>query len=115
MGHLDLARVADVVLVAPASADCIAKAAHGLAGDVLGALLLATEAPVVMVPAMNTNMWKHVATQANVKLLGQRGVQWVGPSEGRLACGAEGPGRMAPVVEIIQMVEKIIKKRAGSK
>ena len=109
MGHLDLA------VVAPASADCIAKAAHGLAGDVLGALLLATEAPVVMVPAMNTNMWRHAATQANVKLLGQRGVQWVGPAEGRLACGTEGPGRMAPVVEIVQAIEKIIKKRAGRK
>ena len=115
MGHLDLARVADVVVVAPASADCIAKAAHGLAGDILGAVLLATEAPVVMVPAMNTNMWRHAATQANVKLLGQRGVQWVGPAEGRLACGTEGPGRMAPVVEIVQAIEKIIKKRAGRK
>ncbi len=115
MGHLDLARVADVVVVAPASADCIAKAAHGLAGDILGAVLLATEAPVVMVPAMNTNMWRHAATQANVKLLGQRGVQWVGPAEGRLACGTEGPGRMAPVVEIVQAIEKIIKKSAGRK
>lgn len=115
MGHLDLARVADVVVVAPASADCIAKAAHGLAGDVLGALLLAAEAPVVMVPAMNTNMWRHAATQANVKLLGQRGVHWVGPVEGRLACGTEGPGRMAPVVEIVQAIEKIIKKSAGRK
>ena len=115
MGHLDLARESDVVVVAPASADCIAKTAHGLAGDVLGAVLLATESPVVMVPAMNTNMWKHPATQANVKLLGQRGVGWVGPAEGRLACGAEGPGRMAPVVEIVQAIEKIIRKKGGKK
>ena len=115
MGHLDLAREADVVVVAPASADCIAKTAHGLAGDVLGAVLLATEAPVIMVPAMNTNMWKHAATQANVKLLGQRGVEWVGPAEGRLACGAEGPGRMAPVVEIVAALEKIVGKKSGQK
>ena len=115
MGHLDLAREADVVVVAPASADCIAKTAHGLAGDILGAVLLATDAPVIMVPAMNTNMWKHAATQANVKLLGQRGVAWVGPAEGRLACGAEGPGRMAPVVEIVEALEKIVGKKYGKK
>ena len=115
MGHLDLAREADVVVVAPASADCIAKTAHGLAGDVLGAVLLATQAPVFMVPAMNTNMWKHAATQANVKLLGQRGVRWVGPAEGRLACGAEGPGRMAPVAEIIEAIDKIVRKKGEKK
>ena len=91
MGHLDLAREADVVVVAPASADCIAKTAHGLAGDVLGAVLLATDAPVIMVPAMNTNMWKHAATQANVKLLGQRGgsVGWA--SGGSVGLWSRGP------------------------
>ena len=115
MGHLDLARLADVVLVAPASADCLAKSAHGLAGDVLGAVLLATESPVVMVPAMNTQMWNHAATQANVKLLSQRGVIWVGPSEGRLACGAEGPGRMAPVLEIVAQIEKTLRQKKGKK
>ena len=115
MGHLDLAREADVVVVAPASADCIAKTAHGLAGDVLGAVLLATEAPVIMVPAMNTNMWKHAATQSNVKLLGQRGVGWVGPAEGRLACGVEGPGRMAPVVEIVEAIDKVVRKKVKTK
>ena len=115
MGHLDLAREADVVVVAPASADCIAKTAHGLAGDVLGAVLLATEAPVIMVPAMNTNMWKHTATQSNVKLLGQRGVGWVGPAEGRLACGVEGPGRMAAVVEIVEAIDKVVRKKVKTK
>lgn len=115
MGHLDLAREADVVVVAPASADCIAKTAHGLAGDVLGAVLLVTEAPVIMVPAMNTNMWKHTATQSNVKLLGQRGVGWVGPAEGRLACGVEGPGRMAPVVEIVEAIDKVVRKKVKTK
>ena len=115
IGHLDLAREADVVVVAPASADCIAKTAHGLAGDVLGAVLLATEAPVIMVPAMNTNMWKHTATQSNVKLLGQRGVGWVGPAEGRLACGVEGPGRMAPVVEIVEAIDKVVRKKVKTK
>ena len=93
----------------------LAKSAHGLAGDVLGAVLLATESPVVMVPAMNTQMWKHAATQANVKLLSQRGVIWVGPSEGRLACGAEGPGRMAPVLEIVAQIEKTLRQKKGKK
>jgi phosphopantothenoylcysteine decarboxylase/phosphopantothenate--cysteine ligase len=68
-----------------------------------------------MVPAMNTQMWKHAATQANVKLLSQRGVIWVGPSEGRLACGAEGPGRMAPVLEIVAQIEKTLRKKMGKK
>jgi phosphopantothenoylcysteine synthetase/decarboxylase len=111
MGHLDLARLADVVVVAPASADCLAKSAHGLAGDVLGAVLLATESPVVMVPAMNTQMWQHAATEANVKLLQGRGALLAGPSEGTLACGAIGPGRMAPVAEIISLVKKVLTEK----
>ena len=81
MGHLDLARMADVVVVAPATADCLARAAHGMAGDVLGAVLLASRAPLVFAPAMNTQMWRHAATQANVRILTQRGARWVGPGE----------------------------------
>jgi phosphopantothenoylcysteine decarboxylase/phosphopantothenate--cysteine ligase len=80
-----------------------------MAGDVLGAVLLASQAPLVLVPAMNTQMWKHPATQANVKVLTQRGANWVGPAEGRLACGEEGPGRMAPVEQIIAGVEKLVR------
>ena len=110
MSHLDLAQTADVVVVAPASADFLARTAHGMAGDVLGAVLLATRAPLVMAPAMNTNMWTHPATQENVKILSARGVIWAGPAEGRLACGAEGPGRLAPTDEILKQIQAALKK-----
>lgn len=108
MSHLDLAGAANIVVVAPASADCLARAAQGMAGDVLGAVLLATRAPLLFAPAMNTQMWKHPATEANVKTLQGRGAILVGPSDGKLACGAVGPGRMAPVAEIISSVKKIL-------
>ena len=110
MSHLDLAQTADVVVVAPASADFLARIAHGMAGDVLGAVLLATRAPVVIAPAMNTNMWTHPATRENVKLLSSRGVIWAGPAEGRLACGAEGPGRLAPTEEILKQTKAALRK-----
>lgn len=110
MSHLDLAQTADVVLVAPASADFLARAAHGMAGDVLGAVLLATRAPVVVAPAMNTAMWNHPATRENVKTLTARGVIWAGPAEGRLACGAEGPGRLAPTEEILKQTRAALKR-----
>jgi len=110
MSHLDLAQAADVVVVAPASADFLARMAHGMAGDVLGAVLLATRAPVVIAPAMNTNMWTHPATRENVKILSSRGVIWAGPAEGRLACGAEGPGRLAPTEAILDQVKKALRK-----
>ena len=113
MGHLDLAGSADVVVVAPASADCLARAAHGLAGDVLGAVLLATRAPVFFVPAMNSNMWEHAATRESVKILQARGARLIGPSTGRLACGAEGPGRMAPVEEILQTLQRAVNPTAS--
>jgi len=110
MSHLDLAQTADVIVVAPASADFLARTAHGMAGDVLGAVLLATRAPVVIAPAMNTNMWTHPATRENVQLLSARGVIWAGPAEGRLACGAEGPGRLAPTEEILKQTKAALKK-----
>ncbi len=110
MSHLDLAQTADVVVVAPASADFLARTAHGLAGDVLGAVVLATRAPLVIAPAMNTNMWTHPATRENVKILSSRGVKWAGPAEGRLACGAEGPGRLAPTEEILKQTKVALKK-----
>ena len=110
MSHLDLAQTADVVVVAPASADFLARAAHGFAGDVLGAVLLASRAPLVIAPAMNTNMWTHPATKENVKVLSSRGVIWAGPAEGRLACGAEGPGRLAPTEDILKQVKTALKK-----
>jgi len=102
--HIDLADAADLVLVAPATANVLAEMAHGLAGDALTAILLATAAPVLVAPAMNGKMWKHPATQANVELLKQRGVAFIGPDSGLLACGYEGPGRLSPVEEIVTEV-----------
>ncbi len=110
MSHLDLAQTASAVVVAPASADFLARSAHGLAGDVLGAVLLATRAPLVFAPAMNTHMWTHPATKENVKILSSRGVIWAGPAEGRLACGAEGPGRLAPTEEILRQLKGALKR-----
>lgn len=100
MGHIELARWAERVVVAPASADFIARAAAGLAPDLLSTLCLATTAPVVIAPAMNQAMWRHPATVANVALLRERGVGIVGPAEGEQACGDTGPGRMAEPAEI---------------
>ena len=94
MGHIELARWADQVLVAPASADFLARLAHGLAGDLLTTLCLATDAPLSVAPAMNRLMWANAATQANVALLRSRGVAVLGPAEGDQACGETGPGRM---------------------
>ena len=101
MGHIELARWADRVLVAPASADFLARLAHGLAGDLLTTLCLATDAPLSVAPAMNRLMWANAATQANVALLRSRGVTVLGPAEGDQACGETGPGRMLEPAEIV--------------
>jgi phosphopantothenoylcysteine decarboxylase/phosphopantothenate--cysteine ligase len=94
MGHIELARWADVVLVAPATADFLARAAAGMAGDLLSTLCLASTAPLMVAPAMNQAMWGHVATRSNVELLQSRGVFILGPDAGVQACGDSGPGRM---------------------
>jgi phosphopantothenoylcysteine decarboxylase/phosphopantothenate--cysteine ligase len=94
MGHIELARWADRVLVAPASGDFLARLAHGLASDLLTTLCLATEAPITVAPAMNRLMWANPATRANMAVLAERGVQIIGPDEGDQACGETGPGRM---------------------
>ncbi len=94
MGHLELAAWADRVIVAPATADTIAKLAHGFADDLVTTLCLATEAAVAIAPAMNHRMWRHPATQANVDTLRGRGVQVIGPDDGPLAEGESGPGRL---------------------
>ncbi len=99
-GHIDLARWADLVLIAPASANCLAKLAHGIADDLLTTLCLASDAPLAVAPAMNHQMWAHPATQANLALLKQRGVQVFGPGVGDQACGETGPGRMLEPDEI---------------
>ncbi len=97
-GHIELADRADLLLVAPASANAIAGLAHGLAVDALGAIALATRAPLMLAPAMNGKMWEHPATQDNVALLRERGAVFIGPeTSGMLACGYEGAGRLWPV------------------
>ena len=101
MGHLELARWAQQVVIAPATANTIAKLAHGFADDLVSTLCLATEAPIAIAPAMNHVMWKHAATQANIATLRARGVQLIGPNDGPLADGASGPGRMAEPAEIV--------------
>jgi len=95
MGHIQLSRAADLVVVAPATADLMAKMSAGLAGDLATTLLLATDKDVLIAPAMNVRMWEHAATQANLATLRERGVGVVGPDEGDMACGEYGPGRMA--------------------
>nr|WP_246878912.1 bifunctional phosphopantothenoylcysteine decarboxylase/phosphopantothenate--cysteine ligase CoaBC [Thalassospira sp. ER-Se-21-Dark] len=104
MGHIRLSREADLVLVAPASADILAKMATGQAGDLATTALLATNKPVMIAPAMNVEMWNHPATQANIATLEGRGVLRVGPSSGDLACGEFGSGRLAEPAEIIASV-----------
>lgn len=94
MAHIDLAKWAEMIVIAPASANCIARLAHGFADDLLSTLCLATTAPVILAPAMNQQMWVHAAVQANVHVLQQRGVHVIGPGNGEQACGDCGPGRM---------------------
>lgn len=105
MGHIQLSRVADLVLVAPATADLMAKMANGHANDLATTLLMATDTPVMMAPSMNVRMWDHPATQRNLMTLQGDGVAVVGPNEGDMACGEYGPGRMAEPMEIVAAVE----------
>jgi phosphopantothenoylcysteine decarboxylase / phosphopantothenate---cysteine ligase len=102
MGHIELSRSADLVVVAPATADLMAKLAGGLANDLASTLLLATDKRVLMAPAMNVRMWEHPATRRNRARLAEDGVLFVGPGEGEMACGEYGPGRMAEPAEILQ-------------
>ena len=102
--HIALAQKADVFVIAPATANILAKMAHGIADDMLSTTVLATKAPVLVAPAMNTAMWEHPATQANVKLLKDRGVHMIGPAGGLLACGDSGIGRMSEPEEITEEI-----------
>jgi phosphopantothenoylcysteine decarboxylase/phosphopantothenate--cysteine ligase len=104
MGHIELSRSADLVVVAPATADLMAKAAAGLANDLASTALLATDKPVLMAPAMNVRMWLHPATQRNLDRLSGDGVALIGPDEGAMACGEFGPGRMAEPDAIFEAV-----------
>jgi phosphopantothenoylcysteine decarboxylase / phosphopantothenate---cysteine ligase len=105
MGHIELSRTADLIVVAPATADLMAKAAAGLAGDLATTLLLATDKRVLMAPAMNVRMWTHPATQRNLAQLRADGVLVVGPNDGDMACGEYGPGRMAEPLEIVAAID----------
>lgn len=107
-GHIQLADEADLLLIAPATANILAAMAHGFANDALTAIALATRAPVLAAPAMNGHMWGHPATVANVETLQKRGARFIGPAEGMLACGYEGPGRMAPVEEIVAAADSLL-------
>ena len=105
MGHIELSRSADLILVVPATAHLMAKMAHGMADDLASTLLLATDTPVMVAPSMNVRMWDHPATQRNLTTMQKDGVQVIGPNEGEMACGEFGFGRMAEVAEIVQAVE----------
>ena len=108
MGHIQLSRSADLVVVAPASADILAKMAAGLADDLASTLLLATDKKVLVAPAMNVRMWSHAATQANMALLAARGVGVVGPDEGAMACNEFGPGRLAEPPAILTAITALL-------
>jgi phosphopantothenoylcysteine decarboxylase/phosphopantothenate--cysteine ligase len=109
MGHIELARWADVVLVAPATADFLARLATGQAGDLLTTLCLATEAPLAVAPAMNHVMWSNAATRANMKTLAERGIHIFGPAEGDQACGETGPGRMLEPLQLVDLVIPLLR------
>jgi phosphopantothenoylcysteine decarboxylase/phosphopantothenate--cysteine ligase len=113
MGHIELSRSADLVVVAPATADLMAKAAHGLADDLASTTLLATDKPVLMAPAMNVRMWRHPATQRNVETLIADGVTLVGPDDGAMACGETGPGRLAEPAAILAAILKALEPSAA--
>ena len=109
IGHIRLSREADLVVVAPATADLLAKMAHGLAGDLATAVLLATDKPVLAAPAMNVRMWEHAATKRNIARLQEDGIHFIGPGEGEMACGEFGLGRMAEPMEIVEAATALLK------
>jgi phosphopantothenoylcysteine decarboxylase/phosphopantothenate--cysteine ligase len=108
MGHIQLSRDADLLVVAPATANILARMAAGMADDLAATVLLATDKPVLAAPAMNVRMWTHAATVANVETLKKRGVTFVGPNEGAMACNEFGPGRMSEPLEIVAAIEALL-------
>ena len=108
MGHIQLSRASDLIVVAPATADLMARMAAGMANDLAATLLLATDKPVLIAPAMNVRMWDHPATQANLATLRARGVAVVGPDVGDMACGEYGPGRMAEPAQIMDAIAQAL-------
>ena len=108
MGHIALARWADWILIAPATADCLSRLVSGRADDILAAVCLATEAPIAVAPAMNNKMWSNAATQSNLALLKQRGVSVIGPASGNQACGEQGEGRLLEPLDIIYELDRLM-------
>ncbi len=108
MGHIELSRSADLIVVAPATADLMAKMATGRADDLASTLLLATDTPVLLAPAMNVRMWQHPATQRNLQTLRADGIRFVGPDEGQMACGEFGPGRLAEPEAIFTAIQSAL-------
>jgi phosphopantothenoylcysteine decarboxylase/phosphopantothenate--cysteine ligase len=109
IGHIQLSRAADFVLVCPTTADLLAKMAAGVADDLATTLLLATDKPVVVAPAMNVRMWLHAATQRNVAQLKSDGVRVIDPAEGEMACGEFGPGRLPEPQDIVDQLSDLLK------
>ena len=109
MGHIELSRSADFLLVCPATADLLAKMAGGIADDLATTLLLATDKPVVVAPAMNVRMWLHRATQRNIAQLRSDGVRVLDPDEGEMACGEHGPGRLPEPTDILDRLSDLLK------
>ncbi len=112
MGHIELARWADIILIAPASADFIAKIAHGEGGDLLSTLCLASRSPLAIAPAMNQGMWRNASTQHNIERLRGRGINIFGPAEGSQACGEVGPGRMSEPEDIVELTAALFETGA---
>ncbi len=113
MGHIQLSRQADLLVVAPATADLIAKMSHGIADDLATTLLLATDKPVLAAPAMNVRMWQHPATRRNVATLRQDGILVLEPDEGPMACGEFGPGRLPEPEAIFAAIERALARPAN--
>ena len=109
IGHIQLSRAVDLVLVCPATADLLAKMAAGIADDLATTLLLATDKPVVVAPAMNVRMWQHAATQRNLTQLEADGVRMIEPAEGEMACGEFGPGRLPEPQDIVDQLADLLK------
>ena len=109
IGHIQLSRAADFILVCPATADLIAKMAGGIADDLATTLLLATDKPVVVAPAMNVRMWQHAATRRNVDVIKSDGVRVIDPAEGDMACGEYGPGRLPEPQAIMEQLSDLLK------
>ena len=115
MGHIQLSRSADLLVVAPATADLLAKMANGLANDLASTLLLATDKKVLVAPGMNVRMWRHPATVRNVERLLKDGVLFAGPDDGEMACGEYGPGRLAEPLRIVDAIEAALGSQSGSR